>query len=127
VYLDGGKVETGKMTKERADKLVAAGIVGCQGPTSSHHLISSPPGHPGHPCCAPYSHRTHPAGAVGASLAPGQGAADGDDDPHQNSSSGLPKGWMQHHDSISGRPCYFQEATRQTSEKPINPNLPHSG
>ena len=117
VHLDGGKVDIGRMTKERADKLVAGGIdepmrnFGCQVPKSSYHRITSPPGHPGHPHHAPYS---HPVVAGGASQAPGQGA-DGDDNPSQNSSSGLPPGWIPCYDSISGRPHCVQETTGQTT------------
>jgi len=77
-YLDVGKVDTDQMNKERADKLIAAGMVGCR-----------------------------------ASLAPGQGAADGDDDPSQNSCFLMPEGWITCYDSISGRPYYVQEATGQ--------------
>jgi len=79
VCLAGGKTK-GLMNKEWADKLVAAGIVeplrnfGSQVPTSSCHRVTLFQGHPGCPCCAPYSHLTR---AGGASLAPGQGAADG--------------------------------------------------
>ena len=136
VHLDGGEVDTDMMTKDRADKLIAAGIVkknyGCQMPLSSllghpgcpqdapyshlvaaeklkrqvpslsYHRVTSPPGHPGHP--------SHPARAGVASQAPGQGATCG-----LNSSSGLPPGWIQCCDSSSGRPHYFQEATRQTT------------
>jgi len=155
VYLDGGEVDTDMMTKDRADTLIAAGIVkrkyGCQMPlslllghpgcphcapyshlvaaeklkrqvpSSSYHRVTSPPGHPGCPHCSPYSHLIA-AGTVGRQghpeyphCAPYSYLTRAGDDPSQNSSSGLPPGWIQCYDSISGRPYYFQEATGQTT------------
>jgi len=67
VYLAGGK-PTGLMNKERADKLVAAGMVG----EKSTGFVAA--GTVGCPNCAPYSHLTC---AGGASLAPSLGAACG--------------------------------------------------